>query len=320
MTFWQHQKQYCASEAGTGGSATSKRVRGTVLYNEPLRKHTTWRVGGPADVFFKPADLDDVVEFLKQTAANEPIFWLGLGSNLLVRDGGLRGTVIATSGLLNQLQVGEDNLIYAQAGVACNKVAKFAAKHNLVGGEFLAGIPGTIGGALAMNAGAFGSETWTFVAEVETINRYGERFVRKPEEFEIGYRHVRGPANEWFVGARFRFAPGDGKAASANIKNLLAKRSASQPTNLPNCGSVFRNPPGDYAGRLVESAGLKGFCIGGACVSEKHANFIVNTGAATAADIEAVIQHVVTTVKQVHGVDLIREVHIVGEAKEHGIS
>ena len=293
-------------------------IRGELLYDEPMSKHTSWRVGGPADIYFKPVDIDDLALFLAQQENNQPIYWIGLGSNLLVRDAGVRGTVIMTSGLLNGLDVLENNQIRAEAGVACPKVAKFAAKQNYIGAEFLAGIPGTIGGALAMNAGAFGGETWTRIVSVETLDRNGERHQRYPADFDIAYRSVSPKANdEWFVAGIFGFSSGDGEQSLKDMKALLEKRNLTQPTNQPSCGSVFRNPENDYAARLIEVSGLKGFCIGGACVSEKHANFIVNTGNATAADIEALIAHVEEKIYQQHSVKLIHEVHFLGDSLDN---
>lgn len=288
------------------------RQRGELLYDEPLARHTSWRAGGPARHFYTPADIDDLAIFLAGLPADEPLLWIGLGSNLLVRDGGFPGTVISTFGGMGALHALDDRTLRVEAGVACAKVARFMTRRGLTGGEFLAGIPGSMGGALAMNAGAFGGETWQYVVAVETIDRRGQRRVRAPEDYEIGYRHVRGPAGEWFVAAHLRFGPGDSVAAQARIKELLEHRSATQPTNQPSCGSVFRNPPGDHAARLIEACGLKGQCIGKACVSEKHANFIVNTGGAHAADIEALIERVRDTVEREQGVRLETEVRIVG--------
>ena len=288
-------------------------LRGALKLNEPMARHTSWRVGGPAERYYEPADLDDLALFLAQVADDEPLFWVGLGSNLLVRDGGIRGTVIVTTGLLNEMSMLGNGLVRVEAGVSCARAARFAARQSLVGAEFLAGIPGTIGGALAMNAGAFGDEMWLHVAAVEVINRHGERFLRQPEEYVVSYRHVLSPANEWFVAAHLKLQVGDAMAATVRIKELLDKRNASQPIGQPSCGSVFRNPPNDYAGRLIEACGLKGQCIGGACVSEKHANFIINSGNASAADVEAMIERVMTTVDEQHGIRLIPEVHIVGE-------
>jgi UDP-N-acetylmuramate dehydrogenase len=203
----------------------------------------------------------------------------------------------------------------AGSGVPSPHLARFVAKHGGAGAEWLAGVPGTIGGALAMNAGCYGGETWNHVVSVDTIDRAGELRRRTPADYDIGYRHMelRARRDEWFVSAVFSFEPGVEAVAMAKMKALLSKRVASQPLNEPNAGSVFRNPPGDHAARLIESCGLKGFTVGGAQVSPKHANFIVNAGGASAADIEAVMDHVQATVKQRTGVELIREVRIVGE-------
>jgi len=283
-------------------------------YDEPLANHTTWRVGGPADRFYLPADADDLLFFLRSLSPDEPVLWLGLGSNLLVRDGGVRGTVICTRNRLRGLRRLDSEYIYAETGVPCAHVARFCSEQELAGAEFLAGIPGTMGGALAMNAGAFGGETWPLVARVLTVDRSGTLWNRRPDEFVVGYRSVKGPENEWFLACELRLRPGDAAASRERIRALLAKRSASQPTHLPNCGSVFRNPEGDHAARLIEACGLKGYRMGDACVSEKHANFIVNTGAARAADIEALIRFVQATVERTFGRRLIPEVRIVGEA------
>ncbi len=294
-------------------AAMQQTLRGNLKLNEPMSRHTSWRVGGPAERYYEPADIEDLAEFLAGLPGNEPLMWVGLGSNLLVRDGGIRGTVIMTSGLLNEIDLLDEGLIRAEAGVACAKVARFCARQQLVGAEFLAGIPGTMGGALAMNAGAFGGETWQHVAAVETIDRFGKRHLRQPDEFEVAYRRVIGVTGEWFVAAHLRLHRGDTDTATARIKELLERRGASQPIGLPSCGSVFRNPESDYAARLIEVSGLKGTCIGGACVSEKHANFIINTGKATAAEIEALIEKVAAEVKSQQDVQLVHEVHIVGE-------
>jgi UDP-N-acetylmuramate dehydrogenase len=286
---------------------------GEMLYDEPLSGHTTWRVGGPARRYYKPADSADLVRFLQQLPADEPLLWLGLGSNLLVRDGGFNGTVIATQGMLNGLEMVSETQLRAESGVACAMVARFAARNGLCGVEFLAGIPGTMGGALAMNAGAFGGETWERVRSVQTVDRHGEVRNRQPQDFEVGYRHVSGPEGEWFVAVEMELQPGDGDAALQRIQELLEKRASTQPMGFPSCGSVFRNPEGDYAARLIEAAGLKGRAIGGACVSKKHANFIINTGAATGAEIEQLIREVQQRVEEESGIRLQPEVRIVGE-------
>jgi UDP-N-acetylmuramate dehydrogenase len=281
---------------------------------EPMARHVSWRAGGPADRFYVPRDLSDLSAFLRSLPAAEPLLFVGLGSNLLVRDGGYRGTVV----LMHQAKLAPEmrgGRVYAEAGVASPKVARFAALHHLAGAEFMAGIPGTVGGALAMNAGCYGAETWDIVARAVTVDRSGGIRERPRSEFEIGYRHCRLPAEEWFVAAYFELPPGDGEASRKRIKDFLAKRIATQPLQLPNAGSVFRNPPGDHAARLIESCGLKGLQRGGARVSEKHANFIVNPhGAARAADIEWLIFEVKRIVLEKTGVELIPEVRIVGDA------
>ena len=297
----------------------SDALRGQLLRDEPMARHVSWRAGGRAARAYRPADLADLATFLRTLPPAEPILFVGLGSNLLVRDGGFAGTVVLLHSTHGEL-CRDGEWIYAEAGVASPKVARFAATHGLAGAEFLAGIPGTVGGALAMNAGCYGSETWEHVERVRMIDRAGSLRERAREDFDVGYRHAalkdgRLGTDAWFVGAWLRFAPGDAARARARIKELLARRVASQPLNLPNAGSVFRNPPGGYAAQLIEACGLKGFAIGGARISEKHANFIVNPkGAATAADIEALIAHARATVKTRFGVDLQPEVRIVGEA------
>lgn len=285
---------------------------GTMLTDEPMARHTTWRVGGPARRFYRPADEADLATFVVSLPQGETVVWLGLGSNLLVRDGGIDGTVIATHGALANIERVGDTGIEAGAGVACAKIAKQCARWNLGDGEFFAGIPGTLGGALAMNAGAWGGETWERVVSVRTLSRDGTVRTRARDEFEVGYRTVHGPAGEWFIAARLEFPPAAEDGAT-RIRDLLAQRNSSQPIGVPSCGSVFRNPAGDHAARLIEAAGLKGRAIGGAMVSTKHANFIVNTGTASATDIESLIEEIQGTVARVHGVMLETEVRIVGD-------
>ncbi len=291
-------------------------LRGKLKYREPMARHVTWRAGGIADRFYVPADLDDLAALLRQLPPGEPLLFLGLGSNLLVRDGGFRGTAVLMHSAARRPALAGGR-VYAEAGVASPKVARFAATHDLAGAEFLAGIPGTVGGALAMNAGCYGGETWNIVAKVLTIDRAGTLRERGREDFEIGYRHCapRTRGEEWFAAAWFALPAGDGAAARERIRILLARRVASQPLQLPNAGSVFRNPPGEHAARLIEVCGLKGLERGGAFVSEMHANFIVNPkGAAHAADIEWLIETVRSTVLAKTGFALVTEVRIVGEA------
>ncbi len=283
-----------------------------VLRNEPLRKHTSWRVGGPADLFYSPATHDELKRILAELPAITPVHWLGLGSNLLVRDGGIRGAVIATGSLPRELERLDEHRVRVSAGLACMLLAKRCVRWHLGPAAFFAGIPGTVGGALAMNAGAFGGETWTHVESLLTIDRAGEIRERPRDAYEIGYRTVRGPGAEWFLGATFRYDH-DAAGSMDAIKELLARRNAAQPLGVPSCGSVFRNPPGDFAGRLIEQAGMKGARHGGAMVSDKHANFILNMGKATAADIEALIGEVRAAVERTSGVALELEVRVIGE-------
>ena len=287
----------------------------TLHFREPMARHVSWRAGGPADRFFIPESVEDLSRFLRSLPASEALLFVGLGSNLLVRDGGFRGTVILTHSAKKNARM-DGGRIYAEAGVASPKVARFAATHHFVGAEFLAGIPGTVGGALAMNAGCYGGETWDIVHKVLSVDRSGSIHEREKREYDIAYRHcqLRSRNEEWFVAAWFELKKGDGEASRAHIKELLARRIASQPLQLPNAGSVFRNPPGDHAARLIESCGLTGLARGGARVSEKHANFIVNPdGVASAADIEGLILQVKKVVLERSGVELVPEVRIVGE-------
>ena len=315
------------SEPGQFGTVG---LRGEMRHDVPMSRHTSWRAGGMVERMYRPADLDDLLTFLKQLPQDEPLYPVGLGSNLLVRDGGLRGTVLLLHGALDGLRLEADGSVYAEAGVPGAKLARFAALHSLRGAEFLAGIPGTVGGMLAMNAGCYGSEIWQKVLRVLAVDRSGAMHERTRPDYEIGYRHVslrsklpstaggregEGWCSEYFVAAWLEFEHGDGATARQEIRELLARRIASQPLNLPNAGSVFRNPPGDHAARLIEQCGLKGRHSGGAQVSEKHANFIVNTGGATAADIEDLIDEVRTAVRQQTGIDLHPEVRIVGVRK-----
>ena len=295
-------------------------LRGILRLNEPMAEHVSWRAGGIADRAYIPADLADLAVFLETCSDDETIYMVGLGSNLLVRDGGVRGTVILLHGALQELRLEpgaqEYGMIYAEAGVASPKVARFTAVNGFQGAEFLAGIPGTVGGALAMNAGCYGSETWEIVAQVLSISRDGALNLRRPADYDIGYRSVvlRSKAEEWFAAAWLKLPRGNSITSQEKVRELLKRRIMSQPLNEPNAGSVFRNPSGVFAAQLIEQCGLKGLRIGDALVSTKHANFIVNAGAATAADIEALIEKVRFTVRQKCGIELETEVRIIGEA------
>lgn len=296
--------------------ATQSGLRGVLRINERLARHTVWGIGGPAARYYEPADIDDLAAFLATLDEDEPIFWLGLGSNLLIRDGGIRGTVIFTGSGLTTIERYDELEVRAEAGVPCPKLARRCAQLGLQGAEFFAGIPGTVGGALAMNAGAFGGETWSVVVGVESVDRRGRIHRRCVDEYRVAYRSVEGPEDEWFVAALIGLTPDSPDAVNARVRALLKRRSDTQPMGYRSCGSVFRNPSGDFAARLIEASGLKGARIGDAAVSEKHANFILNLGNATAADVEALIQRTVERVRADHGVELQPEVHIVGDAPE----
>ena len=293
-------------------AAEQANARGEIRLNEPMSKHTSWRVGGPAETFFMPSSLQDLSEFLHELPSAVPVFWFGAGSNLLVRDGGIQGVVISASRILKDLERIEHYAVRAGAGLPCTQLARQCIRWSIGPSEFFAGIPGTVGGALAMNAGAHGAETWERVESVRTIDRSGVINQRAPSEYSVAYRSVTGPSNEWFIEATFRFDP-EVSPSMETLNDMLERRKTTQPLGLPSCGSVFRNPAGDYAARLIEAAGLKGFSIGGAEVSEKHANFIINNGDASATDVEELIEHVCQAVIEAHGIELAHEVRIVGE-------
>jgi UDP-N-acetylmuramate dehydrogenase len=303
-------------------------LRGKLRYHESMAGHVSWRAGGIAERVYVPADLADLALILRATDPGEPVHFVGLGSNLLVRDGGLSGLVIFTHGIFSRVAIelrshnlppapegDETRVVYAEAGVAAPKLARFAASQGLVGAEFWAGIPGTVGGALAMNAGCYGQDTWGVTLQALTLDRMGQFNERRVEDYVIDYRHValRAGNEEWFVGGWFRLPVGDPHAARMKIRDLLQRRIDTQPLKQPNCGSVFRNPPGAHAARIIEDSGLKGLRVGGAQVSEKHANFIVNLGDATASDIEALIEKVEDTVEARTNIRLVREVRIIGD-------
>jgi len=286
-----------------------------VLRDEPMSRHTSWRVGGPADIFFTPRDRADLSAFLHALPAGTPVYWVGLGSNLLVREGGIRGVVIGTHGAFVRMERLAETRVYCESGVPCTRLARQSVKWGLGDGDFFGGIPGTLGGALAMNAGAYGGETWKHVVAVEVIDRSGAQRRRDAAEYQASYRHVAAPANdEWFLAAELQFARRQPEDAE-RVRALSQRRKQTQPLGEWSCGSVFTNPPGDHAARLIEAAGLKGQRLGGAVVSDKHANFILNEGSATARDLEQLIAQVRDTVQRVHGVTLVPEVRIVGEVQ-----
>ncbi|WXT99674.1 MAG: UDP-N-acetylenolpyruvoylglucosamine reductase [Catillopecten margaritatus gill symbiont] len=276
-----------------------------ILHNESMHKHCSLRAGGVVQDFFIPDTLGELSDFLKHN--QQPILMVGLGSNLLVRDTGFSGVAIKLTHL-NQLEF-KNGIIHADAGVTLAKLSRFCEAQALFGAEFLSAIPGGVGGALAMNAGAFGSEIWSFVESVTTINKSGKVFTRDKFEFDIAYRQaISHHKNEIFISVNLNFSQTE---KQDNIKTLLKKRNDSQPIGQPNCGSVFKNPIGHYAAKLIEDSGLKGFCIGGACISKKHANFIINQNNASTNDIENLIQHIQQTVHSKFNVDLETEVVVI---------
>ena len=282
------------------------------LRDEPMSAHTSWRIGGLADLFYQPVSTEELSRFLAEQDPKINIHWVGLGSNMLVLAGGIRGLVICTRDLPKQIEKISEHQVKVSAGVACTSFARKCARWKLGSAAFFAGIPGTFGGALAMNAGAFGGETWSFVDTVETINRSGEVKSRTVADFKVGYRSVSGPIDEWYLGALLAFET-DNNADFSSIPELMRHRSSTQPLGKRSCGSVFRNPPNGFAAQLIEAAGLKGACIGDAVVSEKHANFIINNGSASADDVERLIKLIRQRVKADCGVLLDLEVQILGE-------
>jgi len=287
-------------------------LRGQLRLDEPMSRHTSWRVGGAAEFFYAPADRADLAQLLRQLPPGIPLHWVGLGSNLLVRDGGVSGMVLKASKGLAEMRFPAAGKIHAEAGVTCAKVARASVERGLAGAEFLAGVPGTLGGALAMNAGAFGGETWDLVEQIECIGRDGECSVHRAAEIKSGYRHVELPARRWIIAALLALRRDGGRDGKRRIQRMLKKRNASQPLQSANAGSVFRNPRGGYAARLIEQAGLKGAQAGGAVISETHANFIINRGNAAAADIETLIDTARREVMRCSGVELAAEVRIIG--------
>jgi UDP-N-acetylmuramate dehydrogenase len=273
--------------------------------NEPMSKHCSLRSGGETSEFFQPLDTLELSKFLQNNS--KPILMVGLGSNLLVRDKGFDGVTIHTKNL-KELNI-SDNFIESGAGTSLAKLSRFALANFKYGAEFLSAIPGSVGGALAMNAGAFGSEIWQYVVSVKTMSHSGEMKDRKPSEFEIAYRStIHKNSNEFFVSAVFNF---NLKEQNDDVSELLKKRNSTQPIGLPSCGSVFKNPKNHFAAKLIESSGLKGYCIGGACVSEKHANYIINQDNATAQDIENLIAHIQDVIKQQFDIELETEIIII---------
>ena len=293
-------------------------VRGQLLKGESLAPFTWFRVGGPADYLFLPADADDAASFLAALPADVPVLPIGVGSNLIVRDGGIDGVVIRLAGRnFAQVEPLDGARIRAGAGALDSMVAKGAAKAGIAGLEFYVGVPGTIGGALTMNAGCYGRETKDVLVEATVLTRAGERVTIPASEFGFTYRHNALPEGLIFLDATFLGSPDDSAEITARMNEITARREASQPIREKTGGSTFKNPldaNGEKlsAWKLNDEAGMRGYRRGGAQVSEKHANFLINTGDATAADIEGLGEDVRAAVKAKHGIELEWEIKRVG--------
>jgi UDP-N-acetylmuramate dehydrogenase len=287
---------------------------GTVLINEPLANHTTWKIGGPADIFVEPTDKMALAACMKLVHKhNVPWYVLGRGSNMLVRDGGIRGVVFKLAEGFNHLTFNGEE-VEVGAGYSFIRLAVMAGKQGLTGLEFAGGIPGTVGGAVYMNAGAHSSDVSRILTSAEVLLETGELVELSAEELGFGYRtSVLQKQRAIVVSAVFKLAYGDRKEIARHMAAYKDRRRQTQPLSLPCAGSVFRNPPGDHAGRLIESAGLKGMQVGGAQISEKHANFIVNRGNATAKDVLDLMEQVMGIIYQKYQVQLVPEVLVVGE-------
>ncbi|MBT5150347.1 MAG: UDP-N-acetylmuramate dehydrogenase [Nitrosomonadales bacterium] len=284
-----------------------------VYKNVSLTKFNSWKVGGAAENFVICSDINFLSRLIQNEKVQRPIKFIGLGSNILVRDNGIKGTAIVMHKGLNKFSK-EGELFYSEAGLSCSKFSKLVAKDGYSDSAFLSGIPGTIGGALAMNAGCYGSEIWGYVKKVKMISSKGELIERDVNEFNVGYRQiVKKYEQENFVGAWFSFPKGKKEEAEEDIRKLLVHRKSTQPLNWPSAGSTFKNPEKNHAAKLIEECGLKGFKIGDAKISEKHANFIINLGSAKAKDIEDLINYVKEIVFKEKKIKLIPEVEIIGD-------
>jgi UDP-N-acetylmuramate dehydrogenase len=286
-----------------------------VIYSDvSMKKYNTWRVGGVAEYYVEISSEAALQKIFSINKLQKPITVIGVGSNLLIRDGGIKGTVINLSRGLKNIFL-DHHLIFAECGISCSSLARFSAKNNKKNCAFLAGIPGSVGGALAMNAGCYGGEIWQFVSKVKIMNHEGDFHIKDKQSFEIGYRSVKKKEDEIFIGAWFNFPSKENNDENEEkkIDDLLKLRRSNQPLNWPTAGSTFRNPEQNFAAKLIEEVGLKGFQIGDARISNKHANFIENVGDATAKDIEQLIYHAQDKVEELKKIRLQLEVKIIGE-------
>ena len=293
-----------------------RRVTGPeeILEQESMKKHTTFRIGGPADIFAVPDTIEKAAGIIQICREHQvPFYVIGNGSNLLVSDRGYRGVVVQIYKNLSEIEI-QGDILTAQAGAMLSVIAKRALAGSLTGFEFASGIPGTIGGAVVRNAGAYGGEMKDVLQEVTVLTRDGEIQTVPAEELKLGYRYSVIPENEWIVlGAKLKLWPGDHDKIKDRMEELKEQRVSKQPLELPSAGSTFKRPEGYFAGKLIMDAGLRGFSVGGAQVSEKHCGFVVNTGNATAADVRGLIAEVSGRVKAQFGVELETEVKMLGE-------
>ena len=289
-------------------------VRGRLEANSPLADLTWFRVGGPAEVLFTPADEADLAEFLKAMPQDIPVTVIGVGSNLLVRDGGVPGVVIRMGRGLAEVSLGEDNRIRVGVAALDVRVARFALEHGIDALTFLRGIPGTIGGALRMNAGAYGGETKDVLVEARAVDRSGNIHVLSNADMKFSYRHSGAPEDLIFTAALLQGRTGNRDEIAAAMDKITESREATQPVKTRTGGSTFKNPPGHKSWQLIDKAGLRGFAIGPAKVSELHCNFLINEGGATAAQIEELGETVRSRVKQNSGIDLDWEIKRIGIA------
>jgi len=284
---------------------------GALRENEAMSRHTTLGVGGAARWYFRPKDRASVIHAMQRIPADIPLLPLGRGSNLLVPDDGFSGVVMDLSGLSEISR--EGTRVTAEAGTRMNKLSQRCAESGLAGLEFMATVPGDVGGGIAMNAGAFGQQVSDVLQSIEVVNTNGEGAMLDAESLDMAYRQTRLPKGALVLSACFELQSDEPEAIKERMRAMRKKRSSTQPLEKPNCGSVFKNPPGDHAARLIEAAGLKGFRVGGACISDKHANFIINEGQARSSDVRELIRHARQTVEQRFGIRLEPEVRALGD-------
>ena len=285
-----------------------------VKYDEPMSLHTTFQIGGPADILVIPSTAEEIINVLRYCREQKlPLFVFGLGSNILVRDKGIRGVVMKLGQGLKTIRI-QDRQVYAEAGVQIAELCRVVAREGLSGLEFAEGIPGSLGGAVVMNAGAYNGEMKDVLTSVRVVDLNGTCYDFDAEQLQLGYRSSILQAGEYIVlSAALKFKPADPEAIQATMRDYAQRRSDKQPLDLPSAGSTFKRPSGYFVGPLLEQLGLKGFQIGGAQVSTKHAGFIVNTGNARAADVLDLIEHIQETARGSLGIDLHPEVKLVGE-------